>query len=293
MGDDSRNILGLGLDGCTDVDECAQQIDACDRRQAPGQPAGTPMQTCVNTWGSYLCLAWNDTKCAEAQGPTAKIKPSQVTLSDEPNRVQTVNADATTPGDSGILSYFWSFNKTKTEGKSAPKLRATTSQSAFVSNIGKKGQYVFQVLVTDMCGKTSTDQVTLVKENGAPTPLPPHPATRKAARRASSASTCPWACPASKCHAQMMLVPPRRRPQPPVHRLCQLRQLRCLWLLVLRQVRTLPAAARLRRVPHRKRRRTRWICLARRHRSSGIFGHLRHHHRRARSSSQVRVFSLR
>jgi len=165
MGDDSRNILGLGLDGCTDVDECAQQIDACDRRQAPGQPAGTPMQTCVNTWGSYLCLAWNDTKCAEAQGPTAKIKPSQVTLSDEPNRVQTVNADATTPGDSGILSYFWSFNKTKTEGKSAPKLRATTSQSAFVSNIGKKGQYVFQVLVTDMCGKTSTDQVTLVKEN--------------------------------------------------------------------------------------------------------------------------------
>jgi len=169
-------ILGINNDGCEDVDECEEGKDQCNYALAPNGLVS--LETCQNIIGGYVCIPWNVSTCV---GPTAKASVcaappcgSATPLADR-NEVKgllgngkvELYADESTLGDSPIEGYFWTL--VSAPAGSNPRLQSTLTQTAFVSELSKKGEYVFQVQVMDTCGKSSTDTVTVTKVVDEPT----------------------------------------------------------------------------------------------------------------------------
>jgi len=152
---------GICQDGCEDVDECKEGKDECSAepiRQADGSIVAS--ERCVNTIGSYVCLAWNATTCTGPAAVADTDRPEVKGILGLNGRVPLFG-DKSTPGSSPIKSYYWTL--VRAPDGAQPRLTSVTSSTAQASQLSKQGEYVFEVAVTDNCGEVGRATVRVNK----------------------------------------------------------------------------------------------------------------------------------
>ena len=157
---------GICQDGCEDVDECKEGKDECSAepiRQADGSIVAS--ERCVNTIGSYVCLAWNATTCTGPAAVADTDRPEVKGILGLNGRVPLFG-DKSTPGSSPIKSYYWTL--VRAPDGAQPRLTSVTSSTAQASQLSKQGEYVFEVAVTDNCGEVGRATVRVNKLLGMP-----------------------------------------------------------------------------------------------------------------------------